>query len=293
MILSGGLLLTTCLFLTIFLELNPSNGNSYTDGTLPLYIKFLLVPLLLAPISEEILFRGFLSKSNWIKTFFFLIGLISIFLFDFDKLTLFFITVTYVLYAYFLYTNKEFLLNLIILLSAIIFALVHYPLDEMHSLETLPFLLGKFSLALILSWIVYNKGIFAGIFSHALWNLIVILFFLHSLQYVDKKQIVSDFEESIITYEKVPLFSSNLSSYRTEDKQLTAKNMTVVDVMKFMDKRYLDTFNISSPYMRYNIHVSLKSVNEKEKLNSIVIRLFEKERLIIRRDSSSILFINE
>jgi membrane protease YdiL (CAAX protease family) len=287
MIISGGLMLSTTLLLTLFLDLNPSFSDTQTDSSLPLYFKLVLAPLILAPIFEEILFRGFLSKSNSIKILFFLTGFISIFLFDFHKATVLLILFLYALFASFLYTKNNFLLNLLILLSSFIFATIHYSIEELYSFQTLPFLLGKFSLALILGWIVYNNNIFAAIFFHAVWNLIVILFFLHSLQYVEKKLVVSDFEESIITYEKVPIFSSNVSSYSIDEKELIVKNMAIEDVIKYMDRKYLDTFNIRAPYMRYNIHVILKSVKDKDKLTPLIIRLLEKENLIERDHSPS------
>lgn len=287
LILIGGVMLPISLFLTIIFDLNPPYRNAQTDSSMPLFFKMFLVPLLFAPILEEIIFRGFLSKSKLIKILFFIMGFVSIFLLNFNEIILFFALLLYILYIMFIYTKNVHLLNLLILLSSIVFAIFHFSKEELVSLQTFPFLIGKFSLALILSWIVYNKSIFAGIIGHAVWNLIVILIFLHSLQFVDKKQVVFNLGESFMTYEKVPIFSSNVSSYKIEETQLIVKNMTIDNIIKYMDKNYLDTFNTTAPYMRYNIHVSVKSINDKEKLNSIVIRLLEKENMIIRRDSLS------
>jgi len=285
LIIIGGVMLPISLFITIILDLNPPYKNAQTDSSLPFLFKMFLVPLLFAPILEEIIFRGFLSKSKFIKLLFFIMGFFSIFLFNLNEIVFFFVLFLYILYAAFIYTKNHHLLNLLILLSSFVFATFHFSMEELVSLQTFPFLIGKFSLALILSWIVYNKSIFAGIIGHAAWNLIVILFFLHSLQFVDKKQVLSNLGESFITYEKVPIFSSKVSTYKIEEKQLIVKNMTIDDIIKYMDKNYLDTFDTTVPFMRYNIHVSMKSVNDKEKLNSIVIRLLEKENMIIRRDS--------
>jgi L-cysteine desulfidase len=88
-----------------------------------------------------------------------------------------------------------------------------------------------------------------------------------------------------MVYEKVPIFYSSVSSYKIEEQELVAKNMTVFDVIKFMDERYLDTFNITTPYMKYNIQISLKGNQGSSEVNSNAIRLLEKEKLIIKRDS--------
>jgi hypothetical protein len=171
------------------------------------------------------------------------------------------------------------------LLSAIVFGSVHYSAEELNFLHTLPFFFVQFSAGLILSWVIYTKNFLAGVISHAVWNLIIVGISLYGLQFVDKTTSKATFGETSMVYKKVPIFYSSVSSFKIEEQELVAKNMTVFDVIKFMDERYLDTFNITTPYMKYDIQISLKSIQGSSDFNSNAIRLLEKEKLIIKRDS--------
>ena len=285
MIVSGVLLLFTSLFVTLYFDLTLPYSKSRFEGSGTFFLKFFLAPLLIAPIFEEILFRGFLSKSKVVRGLFLLLGVGALFFFNFHWILVMLILLTYALYLIYHYTNIESLLNVSILLSAIVFGSVHYSAEELNFLHTLPFFFVQFSAGLILSWVIYTKNFLAGVISHAVWNLIIVGISLYGLQFVDTSTSKTAYGESSMVYKKVPIFYSSVSSYKIEEQELVAKNMTVFDVIKFMDERYLDTFNITTPYMKYDIQISLKSIQGSSEFNSNAIRLLEKEKLIIKRDS--------
>ena len=222
---------------------------------------------------------------------FLILGVGALFFFNFHWILVLLVLLTYALYLTYHYTNIESLLNVSILLSAIVFGSVHYSVEELNFLHTLPFFFVQFSGGLILSWVIYTKNFISGVISHAVWNLIIVGISLYGLQFVDTTTSKTANGESSLVYKKVPIFYSSVSSYKIEEHELVAKNMTVFDVVKYMDERYLDTFNITTPYMKYDIHISLKGTPGTSDFNSNAMRLLEQEKLLIKRDSVGKAFV--
>lgn len=285
LIIGGGLSLSTSLLLIVFFDFEPSYIKSRFESTDTLFIRFFLVPIVIAPVFEEILFRGFLSKSKPVRIVFFLTGLITLFLFEFKLIIISLAILTYLLYLAFLYRGNSFFLDFVILLSAVVFASMHYSPEGIFSPQDFPFFLVQFGAALMFSWLIHNGSIFIGMLGHAIWNLIGTLVVLLGLQFVNQEIAKADYGESTIIYNRVPIFSSNISSYKREDQELTAKNMSLVDIINLLDKRYLDTFNIVSPFMRYDIQISSKDTVSKTEFDHRTIQLMEGEDLIFRGDS--------
>ena len=285
MIVSGVLILLTSLFLTLYFDLTLPYSKSRFESTGTFFVKFFIAPILIAPVIEELLFRGFLSRSKVVRALFLILGIGALFFFNFHWVLVILILLTYVVYLSYFYTKIEWLLDVAILLSAFIFGSVHYSAEELNFLHTLPFFFIQFSAGLILSWVIYTKNFLAGVISHAVWNLIIVGISLYGLQFVDITTSKATYGETSMVYKKVPIFHSSVSSFKIEEQELVAKNMTVFDVIKFMDERYLDTFNITTPYMKYDIQISLKGNQGSSEFDSNAIRLLEKEKLIIKRDS--------
>lgn len=291
MIVSGVLILLTSLFFTIYFDLTLPYSKSRFETTGTFFVKFFIAPLLIAPVIEELLFRGFLSRSKVVRALFLILGVGALFFFNFHWVLVILILLTYVVYLSYFYTKIEWLLDVAILLSAIVFGSVHYSAEELNFLQTLPFFFVQFSGGLILSWVIYKKNFLSGVISHAVWNLIIVGISLYGLQFVDTTASKAAYGQSILVYEKVPIFHSSVSSFKIEEQELIAKNMTVFDVVKYMDERYLDTFNITTPYMKYDIHISLKGTPGTSDFNSNAMRLLEQEKLLIKRDSVGKAFV--
>lgn len=291
MIVSGVLLLFSSLFVILYFDLTLPYSKSRFESTGTFFVKFFIAPLLIAPVIEELLFRGFLSRSKVVNALFLILGVGALFFFNFHWILVLLILLTYALYLTYHYTNIESLLNVSILLSAIVFGSVHYSVEELNFLHTLPFFFVQFSGGLILSWVIYTKNFISGVISHAVWNLIIVGISLYGLQFVDTTTSKTAYGESSLVYKKVPIFYSSVSSYKIEEHELVAKNMTVFDVVKYMDERYLDTFNITTPYMKYDIHISLKGIPGTSDFNSNAMRLLEQEKLLIKRDSVGKAFV--
>lgn len=291
MIVSGVLLLFTSLFVILYFDVTLPYSKSRFESTGTFFVKFFIAPLLIAPVIEELLFRGFLSRSKVVNALFLLLGVGALFFFNFHWVLVILILLTYVVYLSYFYTKIEWLLDVAILLSALVFGSVHYSAEELNFLQTLPFFLVQFSGGLILSWVIYTKNFLSGVISHAVWNLIIVGISLYGLQFVDTTTSKTAYGESSMVYKKVPIFYSSVSSYKIEDQELIAKNMTVFDVIKYMDERYLDTFNITTPYMKYDIHISLEGISGANDFNSNAMRLLEQEKLLIKRDSVGKAFV--
>lgn len=291
MIVSGVLLLFSSLFVILYFDLTLPYSKSRFESTGTFFVKFFIAPLLIAPVIEELLFRGFLSRSKVVNALFLLLGVGALFFFNFHWVLVILILLTYVVYLSYFYTKIEWLLDVAILLSALVFGSVHYSAEELNFLQTLPFFLVQFSGGLILSWVIYTKNFLSGVISHAVWNLIIVGISLYGLQFVDTTTSKTAYGESSMVYKKVPIFYSSVSSYKIEDQELIAKNMTVFDVIKYMDERYLDTFNITTPYMKYDIHISLEGISGANDFNSNAMRLLEQEKLLIKRDSVGKAFV--
>lgn len=291
MIVSGVLILLTSLFFTLFFDLTLPYSKSRFETTGTFFVKFFIAPLLIAPVIEELLFRGFLSRSKVVRALFLILGVGALFYFNFHWFLVILILLTYVVYLSYYYTKIEWLLDVAILLSAFVFGSVHYSAEELIFLQTLPFFLVQFSGGLILGWIIYTKNFLTGVITHAFWNLIIVGISLYGLQFVDTTASKTAYGESSMVYEKVPIFHSSVSSFKIEDQELIVKNMTVFDVVKYMDERYLDTFNITTPYMKYDIHISIKGTPGTSDFNSNAMRLLEQEKLLIKRDSVGKAFV--
>ena len=285
MIVSGVLLLLSSLVVILYFDVTLPYSKSRFESTGTFFVKFFIAPLLIAPVIEELLFRGFLSRSKVLNALFLILGVGALFFFNFHWILVLLILLTYALYLTYHYTNIESLLNVSILLSAIVFGSVHYSVEELNFLHTLPFFFVQFSGGLILSWVIYTKNFLSGVISHVVWNMIIVGISLYGLQFVDSTTSKTAYGESSMVYEKVPIFHSSVSSFKIEDQELIVKNMTVFDVVKYMDERYLDTFNITTPYMKYDIHISLKGTPGTSDFNSNAMRLLEQEKLLIKRDS--------
>ena len=149
MIVSGVLILLTSLFLTLYFDLTLPYSKSRFESTGTFFVKFFIAPILIAPVIEELLFRGFLSRSKVVRALFLILGIGALFFFNFHWVLVILILLTYVVYLSYFYTKIEWLLDVAILLSAFIFGSVHYSVEELNFLQTLPFFFVQFSGGLI------------------------------------------------------------------------------------------------------------------------------------------------
>ena len=83
MIVSGVLILLTSLFFTIYFDLTLPYSKSRFESTGTFFVKFFIAPLLIAPVIEELLFRGFLSRSKVVRALFLILGVGALFFFQF------------------------------------------------------------------------------------------------------------------------------------------------------------------------------------------------------------------
>lgn len=212
------LLLYTIISLFFIQELSESSRLNSINN----YYFFVISALLIAPIIEEFIFRGyFLNKFLFKMTS--ILGII------------FYINVSGNLYLYFLiclivilHFIKKFNPIYIYFLNSLTFTLVHYKLSDFNSIFTIIPMFFQFSLGLILIWIVLNFNLIKSILFHFLYNFICVVIFTIPLQFPEKR--IRRIEQLGYKFEwnKTPIFNSkNIIISRPNEYEITAKNIDI------------------------------------------------------------------
>lgn len=283
LLISGGLLLSTSLFIIFLVGLKAPYKDPTYGGFSSKIIDFFILPLIVAPIFEEIAFRGFLVKNKVIHVLFLILSIIISFLAGFSIYLFFILILIYLLYVLNRIYKKNWLLTLLILLSAYQFSIMHYNFDLIFSFRIIPFLLVQFSAGLILSWLIINKSMITAIIFHSSWNLIIISIMLFGLQFVNSNAQYLEFNGYVMEWSRKPIFNSNIASYKSEECKIIVKNMSISELLILFDRKNLGSYTIAEPLVKYNLTFYKLDARSCEMNN--LIKALENEQLIFKSDS--------
>jgi hypothetical protein len=238
--------------------------------TLPMFI---LGAILIAPLFEEITFRGFYTKAKALR----IIALILLPVFlvlgnvnwvYFNLLGTFLLT-----YGISLFKSDERRRNLSFLMNAALFASIHWELEGFSSLF-LP--LNHFGFGLILIWTVLNYGLLKAVFTHALFNMITILLLLASLQFPDTTLYVKETDTYRMEWNRVPLSEGgNVGQLKYSKTGAEIGSMNARQIHSLLlprDNVKNGALLPSEPFMKYRIDLVCRDTVKVEEVNEIILK---------------------
>lgn len=262
--------LSACLFLILYLFIDQDHlaDNFYNFSQLPIW-SFILGVVFLAPIIEEVFFRGFFSNKKYLKIIS-LIGLPLLLIIEaFNTVTvgLFIIFIILILLHFKKATDQIF--NLVIILNALLFSLSHFPLNNFYNIFTNYYILLYFSVGLFLIWIILNYGILKSILFHLIWNFIVVASLMFSLQFPNSD--LQHFENEFIKvkWNAVPRFNQNTTQLGFESSSVMAKQIEARRLYLIVNAN----LNIKSegevlqfvPYKKYDFSITIKDTTMNQR----------------------------
>jgi membrane protease YdiL (CAAX protease family) len=270
LLISAGLGFSTFIIIYYFLS---GSSDFYENPTrldeLTNFKIFLFSALLLAPIFEELIFRGYFTKNKILK-FITIIGL-PLFALSVSKYH-FFLSIPYVSILFLIFykkikTNK----NVVFYGNALLFSIVHYEIENFNNLITIAPILAQFSMGLFLIWIVINFNLKTSIIAHLVFNGIVIFPTFISLQYPNTEFSKRQIEGYEISWRQTPIFGKNTLIKKPSDYEVQAKNVMPLTLYKVYNTKSNNKLRNSELFSKYNI--SLKAIdNSAEKLDSTLIK---------------------
>jgi hypothetical protein len=267
----GGVLLPLTLFSLIFLKSDSQEMNSrqLINSKFELYA---FAAIIIAPILEELVFRGIFSKTKLLRIF----SLITLPSFVFYIADGFLTYAT--IFAYFVFSmlyilkNKPKVFPIMFLLNSVLFSLAHYKITDFSSLfSSVPFFI-QFSLGLILIWIIINFGLLRAILFHFLWNLIAFGLMLFPLQFVDDKVQEIQTEEYTMIINKVPRYSKANSTFAYNSSGLKINHMELTKVLKIINAKKDEDVFPATPFMKYNLEIKFNDKRDQHEMNEILFK---------------------
>ncbi len=220
-----------------------SRVTRFNDFTLIHFIAAFTI----APVLEELIFRGIFTRKKIFKYVMYLGSLFYIMLLQnyylIPLLAIFII-------SYELNKNKE-IPNYVYYINALLFGLMHYEFDDLKLLDTWIGVIMTSGMGLVLIWMVLNFGLMYSIALHALNNFtaIAIIVLAHETSDMTLKKVET--EDFTMKYQRVSLFIKDGNMQVENNKFLKAENIsisTVYNAVCFDEKLedlYFGKFNIS------------------------------------------------
>lgn len=267
LIKTAGITLCLAFLILIINRNNINNSRIVYDNSL---FSFILTALLLAPISEELLFRiHFLKKYKFYK--FLSLIILSIIIFYKSNIL---VSVLFLIYIA-LYLIREIKINLkydyinvLFILNSFIFAFLHYKFEDFYILETYGYIFFQFSLSLSSIWILINFNLLKSILFHVIWNLIPISYLIFILIFPSQLETTIRSKSCTLTYKKVSIIN-NEKSFINENNSIIAKNMTIKEFLFFLNSNSKNKYYQIEPFINYEIKVNANS--KIDKINSTEI----------------------
>ncbi|TDK46555.1 CPBP family intramembrane glutamic endopeptidase [Algoriphagus formosus] len=281
LLVSGSALLSLTILYLIAFKITPPLDRSQPGSFSNFYFVAFTLPVLVAPIIEEIGFRGFLTNNKVLQALFLLLPPLIFILSGWNTLIFLLLVMVYSLFFIYKRYGQDLILDMLLIASALCFSIHHLPSEASLTRSWLPFLSISFSLGLILSWIIINKSIWWAMLFHGAWNLLMAIIILLSLQFVSDDLHIVEGEDFKLEWRRVPFFESKVSSYSPEGDELQITNMNIQDILGIVNPSLLDSFAISEPFMKYDIE--LKSNGGYEIVKRDLIQALESDSLLVRK----------
>ena len=254
-----------CLFLLLYfsLDLHFQYTAYYHDiNQLSPVIQYLGI-LIIAPIIEELIFRGPLLYKKRIWTIVLLLFAFLNFIFNITEVSLSSLVLLLwslvVAIDYFVYNSKTG--NYIIWFSILAFALSHLSFEELKTVEGLLIAIFYFASSCLLTWIVISFGLLKSTLFHIFYNLFALSVYVFVIHFSGNKATnISCVENSniCIEWQKVGYFSTSKPTITYKESAYEATSASIRNVLDLLteinkeNKKYLilDDWRI-----KYNIEV--------------------------------------
>jgi len=222
------------------------------------FITLLFFSIIIAPVFEELAFRGYFTRTKKIQIPSLILLLVYVLIsFNFINLILFLAILTFIL----LNNGKE--NNLIFFFSILLFGTIHYQVSDFTSLSAFYIILFQLGLGAILLWVVINFNLKRAMLLHALFNLVMLSFSYFSIMYktdFSEKRIEND-AIHVVWKKEFNLYPKNESLILT-DNSFKAQNYTPLSLYKALQNNKssnkVKNLFIKEPLMNYSIDFSLK-----------------------------------
>lgn len=222
------------------------------------FITLLFFSIIIAPVFEELAFRGYFTRTKKIQIPSLILLLVYVLIsFNVINLILFLAILTFIL----LNNGKE--NNLIFFFSILLFGTIHYQVSDFTSLYAFYTIIFQLGLGAILLWVVINFNLKRAMLLHALFNLVMLSFSYFSIMYktdFSEKRIEND-AIHVVWKKEFNLYPKNESLILT-DNSFKAQNYTPLSLYKALQNNKssnkVKNLFIKEPLMNYSIDFSLK-----------------------------------
>lgn len=229
--IGAGLFFCTLFLMSFFQEELLAVGyESSRTKILDNFVLSFFLAIFINPITEEFSFRAIFTKNRFLK----LISCCGIPLFIIVSSNYYLL----ILYVFFLIVLKFYSVNSLILYitSSLIFALAHYQLKDLFYLGEIVGLINHIGFSFVMIWITLNFKFYKSVFTHALFNMAIMLPIFISLQFPD--QTVQEIKQNgvSIRWRKVPIFAESPNMQMGGD---------FVDIRNYTLKEFQNILHIS------------------------------------------------
>ncbi|HSD15472.1 MAG TPA: CPBP family intramembrane glutamic endopeptidase [Flavobacterium sp.] len=268
--------------MNLFLDVKPPMGRVNQFDSIPI-LGLLIFGSVIAPVLEELSFRGFFSNSNKLRVLA-LIGFLSYTGFVFySKYSATFAVFNTLIFLVLITLCTKFKSNIIfalfVITNAVVFGLIHYSAEDFSN-GSYPFVLIQTVLGLFLTWITINSKLSIAMIFHGTWNLIALSITLASLQFVLEEKTVIEKDNMKITYQQVPVLGSNATTVTNESDKVIGKNVTIKTLLDLalIEPNLKDKYSSVIPMARYDFTIEFK--DEKRDFEKVLKILQEKEMVM-------------
>jgi len=241
------------LFCQLFLESDTIYNYKYTQDTHPSLFIYLLSILIIAPIIEEVIYRG-LYKKNKVNILFssiFLVGS-SLMLYNLEiTLWWLFPIITVVVLFITIKWEIKYNMSILIIYSSILFTISHFT-NASNLSEIIQFGGNFLAGGLLLSWIAVNFNLLKAILFHFTYNTITFILFIFLATPIDIKGTTNQNIEYEIT--EVSMFSKSNTITRTENK-LIVKNANINLILGYIKMPKNKNIYLQSSMMKFDIDI--------------------------------------
>lgn len=270
-------------FLILFLgffsedEINemPNRYNSNSG-----FLAFVFSALILAPLFEEIAFRGYFTKNKILKIASILA--IPFFILLMKNYFILIIAIPYLVLLIINIINEKFInKHLLFIYSAVLFGAMHYKLEHFESVITILPILAQFSLGLLLVWVVVNFNIVKTIITHFIYNFLLLIPLFITLQFPNSEVENLEYKNHEITWKKTPAISGMKRFTTPNPYEVSSTNFTALDVYLSYDSDNKPNLRNAEMFVKYKLSIE-KLNDEAKKLDSTTVKeiLLEAELLI-------------
>ncbi len=258
------------LFCQFFIESNQSFKIKYGERNITSIFFFVMIFVLIAPVIEELIYRGLYNKNRLrvLLSFIFYIGS-SFMLFStgFKMWWIaFFITPVVIFINW--KNNNDLYRNILFLYSSLLFGLVHFN-EESTFIEMIVFGGNYLGGGLLLSWVVINFNLFKSILVHLAYNIIVFGFFIvFSNPITIKEKNKNGISFSI---EEISIFAKSNNISRTE-KSFIVDQAGLPVILANLDIPQGKNVYMQTPIAKFSMQIkdNVDNLKDDEILNILV-----------------------